>query len=87
MQVSSNLYNSTELYKGYKSRINTQCDKSNIDNKSLGNEQDVSSKYNARSASFEEFCNISTELYNKGDISLLEKAVMIFNPEESPQQI
>ncbi len=45
---------------------------------------ELSRKYDIRSASFDEMCEISSSLYEAGQITLFEHALFIFDPSKSP---
>ncbi|NMA69078.1 MAG: hypothetical protein GX958_06645 [Desulfitobacterium sp.] len=48
---------------------------------------ELSKKYNIRDASARELAEISTKLYNAGQIPLFDHAVLTFDPNLSPQSI
>ncbi len=46
--------------------------------------EQIAKDYDIRHASHKELCEISKKLYEKGEISLLDHAILTFNPELSP---
>ncbi|AOT72897.1 hypothetical protein [Geosporobacter ferrireducens] len=49
--------------------------------------KELAEKYNIRNASFDELSEISTTLYQSGEISLFEHALLTFDPSKSLQSI
>ncbi|TCL70072.1 hypothetical protein EDC14_101061 [Hydrogenispora ethanolica] len=57
-----------------------------------GNEPDsiwerLSRDHDIRNATFAELCDISSQLYQAGQITLLDHSIMTFNPSQSPQAV
>jgi len=55
--------------------------------KNAGIWEELAKKFDVRNASFDELCDISSQLYLAGQISLFDHVILIFEPEESPQTV
>lgn len=49
--------------------------------------EELAKKFDVRNASFDELCDVSSQLYLAGQISLFDHAILIFEPEESPHTV
>ncbi|MDI3481574.1 MAG: hypothetical protein PWQ97_1229 [Tepidanaerobacteraceae bacterium] len=49
--------------------------------------EELAKEYDIRNASFDELCDISLKLYEAGEISLADHAILTFDPSKSPQKV
>ncbi|WP_422446525.1 hypothetical protein [Thermoanaerobacterium sp. DL9XJH110] len=49
--------------------------------------EELAKEYDIRNASLEELCDISSKLYEAGEISLADHAILTFDPGKSPQKV
>lgn len=77
--------NETNNINVYSSEPENTIQDNNNNNTDIWNE--LSSKYNIRSASFDELCEISSKLYQSGQITLLDHMLLTFDPTKLYQQI
>lgn len=49
--------------------------------------EELAKVYDIRNASFDELCDMSIKLYQSGQISLFDHAMLTFDPSKSPQPI
>lgn len=58
-----------------------------VDNKNSEIWEELRKEYDIRNSSFDELCDISKKLYQAGQISLFDHAMLTFDPSKSPQPI
>lgn len=58
-----------------------------LDNKNSEIWEELRKEYNILKSSFDELCDMSKRLYQAGQISLFDHAVLTFDPSKSPQPI
>lgn len=79
----------TGIYKTGQNQKNNRTQKTSFEiqePKNTGNEstfRKIASKYNIRSITTEETASLSQELYNAGEISLLDHAILSFDPDRN----
>lgn len=94
MRIDSNSYQQTvytNAYVGSKSNNKENRGTSipsidsveKIKDNSTGIWSELKDKYDIRNATFDELSNISSQLYKAGEISLLDHAIITFNPSKS----
>lgn len=85
-----NLFNSKTMGINKESNKKHVSEYENIQDEDLKNESniwtDLKKEYDIRNASFDELYNVSSALYNAGEISLIEHGTLTFNPDLSPQK-
>ncbi len=80
----------TPLKKKNNVNFSTSVEENNIEhvaNKNLEIWEELGKEYNIRKSSFDELCDMSIRLYQAGQISLFDHAILTFDPSKSPQPI